>query len=695
MPNHDVRADLTVNDKGMTQGFGRAAGGAQKLERSIGGAQEAADALFGKLLAIGGAYASFNTAFSIFSRLTSSAIKYTSALEGTKIGLSTIMSAVENVPWDKAVTMASDAFERIKKMSITAPGSAQDMFGIFNGIIGPIRAAGAPLEKVYTITNDTMLAAAALGVDFQQASRDINMMARGVAGVDVKTFSLLHSMGAIKETTEEWNKSLTAGQRVEKLGAALHQFAGSGEAFGHSWAGVMSTFQGLTDELKRTTFTPIMKAVAKSVEGLNDVMTNHADRIAKSFDWLGISMVRVWNSTLGALNWDQVMIKFERGAVVVGTELQHVAHWADELVSGWGKLTGEVRSAMPMLKLVAGLYLGNKLMGALGGGGGALGAGGGGGGSGTADTAAKQGLLSKALALGNGAATGSTLGGVAGSQASSRMNFKSAGVASLMFPPAAIGFLFTAAVNAFSNTEAKSGTVGATGGGAGAGTGGPGLGTLVNSVSAAIVVTEHWSRINAAFAPTVEAAEGATSQLAQSSLRAGTAVARIWGSLEVLAGGIVTSLTPAITVLQQALAGVLDHVTIWADQINYYLGPAFDYAIGKLGDFAIALAKFLAPLAAFFKVQTNEGWEKDTAEYTGQNRDYSMLQKTTTASDFGGGGTKKPSSVTNVNASGARITIKQTFGDQDPDRVVSLMMGDLERQAESRLTSAFAPAFTR
>ena len=56
---------------------------------------------------------------------------------------------------------------------------------------------------------------------------------------------------------------------------------------------------------------------------------------------------------------------------------------------------------------------------------------------------------------------------------------------------------------------------------------------------------------------------------------------------------------------------------------------------------------------------------------------------------------RKPSSVVNVNASGARVSIKQEFGNQDPDRVVSLMMLDLEKQAESRLTSAFAGAFTR
>ena len=696
MPNHEVRADLVANDKGMTQGFAKAAGGAQRLEKSIGTAQGAADALFSKLLAIGGAYASFNTVFGVFSRLTSSAIKYTSALEGTKIGLSSIMSAVENVPWDKATKMAGEAFEKIKKMSIMSPGSAQDMFGIFNGIVGPVRAAGASLEKVYSLTNDTTLAAAALGVDFGQASRDINMMMRGAAGVDVKMFSLLKSTGAIKEDTEKWNKSLTGAQRVEKLSAALKKFAGSGDAFGHSWAGVMSTFQGLTDELKRTTFTPIMKAVASSVDSLNGVLDSHSERIAQSFEFLGTSMVRVWDSTLGKLDWDQVMIKFEHGVVEVGKGLQTAAHWADELVSNWGRLTAGFKEALPMLKMAAGLYLGHKVAGMLG-------AGGGGGGApalaapGGAGTGGKKGdwraPFAKLGSMAEGAAAGGPISGLVAGKAASGMNYKSAALASLAMPFAAPGFFLQAFMNKGKGDEG--GGASAAGGGGAGGGGGSGIMTLANSISAALVVTEHWSRINAAFAPTVEEAEKSSANLAKSTLNAGTGVARLWGQVEVFAAGIAGTFMPVLSKMQDALAGVMDHVSIWADKINYYLAPAFDYAITKMGEIAGAISKMLDPLAKFFKVATNAGWEKETAEYAGQKMDYTMLQKIDSSANYKTPDARKPSSVTNVNASGARITVKQSFGDQDPDRVVQLMMDDLTRQAESRLTSAFAPAFTR
>lgn len=702
---HDVHAELTVNDRGMTSGFGRAAGHAQKLERSVGMATTAADALFSKLIAVGGAYAGFNTVYGIFSRLTSSAVKYTSALEGTKIGLSSIMSAVEGVSWGQATKMAGEAFERIKKMSITAPGSAQDLFGIFNGIVGPVRAAGAPLEKVYTLTNDTMLAAAALGVDFQQASRDINMMTRGAAGVDVKMFSLLKSTGAIAETTEEWNKSLSAEQRVEKLGAALKKFAGSGEEFGNSWAGVMSTFEGLSDEMKRTTFAPIMKAIARSVGQLNTVLTDRTDEIEQKFGFLGTSMVRVWDSTVGRLDWNKVLDGFLAGAVKVGEGLQTVSHWADSLINGWGRLTQKIHEAMPMLKLAVGLYLGNKVAGMLGGGAG--GAAAAGPGLPAAQPAGEGGGTTwgrRAMATAAGSATSMAGGGALGGMAMGRFASKAkpkdwgwlGGLMSLTAAGPVGGLVAALGGGSLSKaTEADGGA--ATDGGMVAMTSqaSNGFTTLANTMSAALVVTEHWSRINAAFGPVVEEAEVASAELIKSTAGAATGVGRLWGQIEVFGGAVATTFLPVISKLQEAMAGIMDHVSLWADKLNYYLAPAFDYTIGKMGEIAVAISKFLDPLAKFFKVATNEGWEKDGTEYNGDpNFQPTMLQKTTTGWAVPDKGTKKSPPV-NVNASGARITIKQSFGDQDPDRVVQLMMNDLETQAESRLTSAFAPAFTR
>ncbi len=56
-------------------------------------------------------------------------------------------------------------------------------------------------------------------------------------------------------------------------------------------------------------------------------------------------------------------------------------------------------------------------------------------------------------------------------------------------------------------------------------------------------------------------------------------------------------------------------------------------------------------------------------------------------------GPKARPSVVN-DFKGSKFTIKQTFRDQDPDRVAIELIRGLEKAAETRTQSAFVPSFT-
>jgi hypothetical protein len=61
--------------------------------------------------------------------------------------------------------------------------------------------------------------------------------------------------------------------------------------------------------------------------------------------------------------------------------------------------------------------------------------------------------------------------------------------------------------------------------------------------------------------------------------------------------------------------------------------------------------------------------------------------------DSGTPGQRRPT-VTN-DFRGSRITVTQEFAQADPDRIALQMIGDINRQAEARIQSGFAPALTR
>ncbi len=703
--NYDVRAKLAVDGSKAYRSVGQVNDRLAETSSRVRSLQNPLAGMFSKLVAIGGAYLGLSTITRTFTGLTRSAVKYTAELEATQIGLTSVISAVDNLPWDDAAKEASAAFKKINELSIESPATPAQMFDTFKMILGPVRAAGFEMSKVFDLTSDTMLAAAALGVDYEQASRDIGMMATGVAGADVKMFRLLRSTGAITEETEEWNKNLSGQQRVEKLSVALKKFAGSGKAFGRSWAGVTSTFQGITDEFKRNTFTPIMGSIGSALGRFNDSLLKHRIDLEKQFGYMGGGFARVVDNTLGRIDFDKWIGRVQVLANRTGHLASSVGSFMGKMVDSWGTITDKLEKSLPMLKLAAGALVGHKVAGMLGAGGagGALGAAAGGGAGG--DITTRPGMLRRIMAMGDAAAV-SHYGGALGTLASPLVKKGSesmgaggwAAMAAAM-PLLAIPFLAKAAVAAFSGEEVVAGEGGSAGGG---GSNAGRLAGVAAGIGAVMVVSEHWERVNAALAPTIASTEQATAQLAQASIDAGEPLLKTVGMFEVLAKGAwVSTLGPVFNTLQRSIAGIMDHVSIWADRILYQLSPAFDWVIGKMGEFATSLELMLSPISKFFQVQ-RIGWEGDDSLSDRADKMAAadamsgpVLAYGASADKFNTPKARRGAPVTNVDARGARVQIKQSFQDTDPDRLISVMMQDLERQAESRISSAFGGALTR
>lgn len=316
-----VKADLTLDaTKAKAQAVQMQAK-IQQLGRRIAGTSTLAGGLTRNLIAIGGAYLGINALVRGFSSLTRGAVQYASELEKIQIGLTAVLTAVQGTDWNTAAQTSGRIFEQVRQDSIKSVATAQELFRIYQGIVGPILGAGKGLEVVRTITRDTVNAAGVLGVDLAQAQRDVNMMARGTAGMEVKLFSMLRSTGAIVESTEEWNKGLTGGERVEKLQAALAKFAKSGDKFAKSFAGTTSTFRGIRQEFTRSAFQPVMDAMAGSLFRINSILIENQEIIQKRLRAWGEQtaqrLTRIFKIAengvmMLATRWDEVLAKMER-----------------------------------------------------------------------------------------------------------------------------------------------------------------------------------------------------------------------------------------------------------------------------------------------------------------------------------------------------------------------------------------------
>ncbi len=324
---YQVKADLVLEVARAKRNATQMQQKIQDLGRRIKGTSSLAGGLTRNLIAVGGAYLGISVLSRAFMGATRSAMTYTSELEKTQIALTSILAAVQGTEWSQAQKTAGRVFEQVRTDSIKSVATAQELFTIYQGIVGPIIAAGHGLEKVRTITRDTVNAAGVLGVDLAQAQRDISMMARGTAGMDVKLFSMLRSTGAIAETTEEWNKSLTGAERIDKLADALAKFAPAGERFAKSWAGVTSTFKGIRQEFTRSAMSPIMDAMAGSLLRINSILIDNQEVIQVRLRKWGVSFAERLGTVFAkaekgilmvATRWDEVLAKIAKMQQMLG-----------------------------------------------------------------------------------------------------------------------------------------------------------------------------------------------------------------------------------------------------------------------------------------------------------------------------------------------------------------------------------------
>jgi hypothetical protein len=666
MPNYDVRASLTADARGLSSTFRRAGQEARSLGEAIRGTRNMASGMIGQLVGIGTAALGFRAVTQAFKGMVGSGVAFTSELEKTKIGLQAVIAGVENIPWDEAGRKGDVAFKKLRDMAILSPATSQEMFGIFQGIVGPIESAGFSMQKVLDITSDTVLAASALNVDYAQAQRDISMMARGTAGMEVKLFSMLRSTGAIKEDAKEWNAMLPK-DRVEKLSAALKKFAGSGKAFGSSWAGVTSTFKDLVDNFKQSALSPVMKVIGRNLEAFNGYLIGHRTEIERFFSTVGKDMgFRLqWvfdrakeGFTWTLNNWDRIVQKFDD----VVAKTKEIAPIIAKAAIAWqgvqltrGMVGGGIQAGGAMAELVggAGGIFGGMFAGKAAG---AAAAGGG-------ITRAMQfegitGGFTEAM-LAGGAASGGGAGGAA------------AGMSGLAIAGVAIAGIIAA---------------------------------LAVFAGILLTVKEYWKEFTVIFGET-------GGQLLTMLVGLGKA---IWGFLSPLLknlGSIIMAiLVPAWTIFSTALrglifilTGIFEALAYVSRGVNEFFKPAFDLVFRVFASLAAFINEWFTGLLA-----QSEEHRAAVAKIRLQNQEGGSTDPMTDWSRYhlaGPGASKKavdlnevPKSAMNVTNDfrGSRISIKQDFkGDGDPDRIVMAMVHDLTRQAESRISSGFAGALTR
>lgn len=672
-PTYEIEAKLSLDEQGQARR--RAEDLQRQLQRvatQLRGSERAAVGMTRNLIAAGASYLGFRTLLGTTTGLVRQQVEYASALEGTRIGLASVMSVATGgaLSLAQAGRVSEQVFDQLRNDALKSVGTAHDLFDTYQAIVGPVLQAGKGLKDVRQLTNDSVNAAAALNVDFGQAKRDMGLMVRGAAGLDVKLFAMLRSTGAIAETTEQWNKSLTGTQRVEKLQAALAKFRPAAEQYAKSWRGVTSSFKDISNELGRSGMQPVLNAASRGLGRINALLLQNQKELE--------GRMRAWGErTAGVI--DRVFDKAISGTQYV------VEHW-DELLARGEKFAALMVTAAKAVAVYQGVGIARNVAA-----------------SGVEGVAGVSGLL-EAMGLA-GAARGS------GGRGGAFDNAMGSALKGSRFAGDGDSLDLARRASMFGNPLAAG--AGAASGGAGA-AGGVALGPIIAIGVALAALAAGAAAAYAEMAPMREAiavvgamAGGFGGELLELGKAIGNAlmpVLKMFGS--VFGQVMVVQLGLALAALRPLVAGLTWLINLFGKLTSYIwerVKPAHEalwtlikdfFELFSLGADQLFGASEKVKSALFnmesahpgmkpkelFDASRGRRFNSVTGQYeTVESEPYVPVARSQTTYDF----------------RGSKIEVKQSFRDADPDRVLVQMVNALGREAEMRTQSGFVPALTR
>lgn len=270
-------------------------------------------------------------------------------LEKSQISLATILTMNgQNATFEGGFARAGGLMKELRSDAAALPGEFKDLTGMFNAMAVPGFQAGMDPEKLRAFSSEAMAAAAALGVPFEQAGREMAMLMEGRAGSHNVFGMLLGGFGG--DVAKAFNKQ-SAGDRVKELQGILDSPAihGAIDRYKNSFDGVTST---LRDNLKRVAgmaTQPLFERVKTDLAKVNDWFDANQGKVERFANVVGGKLVAAWDFVASKLSW-------------VGAHIDGISAAIEKLVTGENiRKLGLGFAAMSLAKL--GLNVGPGIIG--------------------------------------------------------------------------------------------------------------------------------------------------------------------------------------------------------------------------------------------------------------------------------------------------------------------------------------------
>lgn len=281
-----------------------------------------------------------------FKHLVETGKEWDAYVESTKISIGTIMAAVTKTPLADNIANADKILQHLNIVATQTHVETSEVVDTFSRLVGPLLGAGASMKDIYDYTKGTTIMASALHQPVNRAAHAMSLMAGGTLMAREQTVQLLHSMGLLHETSQEWAAYLPE-KRLARMKEIMSTFAASGEYLQHTWAAQASSaksfFKIMAGAFAKGMFDRGSDALAK----FNAAFIEHQD------EWLAkiTAFGQVFNRIINFLS-NEVKLFYNTITRVTAWVQDHLDYLGDDRLPGIGKAVAHIVSQFILLTTV-------------------------------------------------------------------------------------------------------------------------------------------------------------------------------------------------------------------------------------------------------------------------------------------------------------------------------------------------------
>lgn len=273
-----------------------------------------ATALAGVALAGVGAY--------LGGRLVKSGIEFNSTMEDSRLKIASMLALARHSSLSTELGTADGLVANLQRRAATLPGTTSEYIAMLGMIAQPLTDAKLGLGDLEDLTVQSVVAAKALGIQWEVAARDVDQAVRGqFHSVDPFSGKVLGSIGYKGEEGRSRFNQLSQQKRALEIKRALMQpqFTELGAEQGKSFSGRLSTLQDTWEQFKGAMTKPLFRVLGEQIVQANAWLAENKAKVDAAAEAIGGALV----SAFGAL----------KTGVLFAVDAYHVLHDAFDAVS--------------------------------------------------------------------------------------------------------------------------------------------------------------------------------------------------------------------------------------------------------------------------------------------------------------------------------------------------------------------------